>query len=139
MAQPKVLEKIHEDLKQCCFGMAIKCQNALEYQTRNGQLSEYEQSVYVEALFQIMWAHAHMQLQYGLYMNSYNKDTVTFREGDYVCEMINRVINSLDKLEAKCKTYDLEDKLEKLKACLISATEYDGTWEALYTTEERPF
>ncbi len=137
--QSKVLEKIHEDLKLKCFGMAVTCKGYLQQRSLNGPITEDVQSVYVDAMFEILWAHAHMQLQYGLYMNSYNTDTITVKNGDYVFQKIDTVINMLDKLEAKHTGYHVEQRLEELKANLISAIEYDGTWEALYTTEERPF
>ena len=132
--QTEVQEQIFHDLKSSCFAVAYSCLQVLE----DEKVSDKALKVLAKAMFDLLWAESTMSLRYG--MNFKQPEYLKVEESDsHIYPKIDRAINSLDKLEAKDKNHVVEWRLEELKANFISMMEYDGTWEALYTTEERPF
>ena len=133
----KVIEQLHANLKNSCFKIAIEFKEVLKC----NELSNDAHSVYVDLLVEIFRAYSTMTMCHGLYVHSELVDTISYKTGLLGLEYrrIDYVINSVDKLEGKYKNPLLDKSLEDLKADFISMQEYDGTWEALYTTEEPPF
>tara|TARA_Y100000114_G_scaffold72390_1_gene66339 strand:+ start:1349 stop:1759 length:411 start_codon:yes stop_codon:yes gene_type:complete len=131
--QLEVKEKIYVDLKVSCFNVAYAISTALIRKS----LSHDALTVYVEAMFNLMWAEGSMSLRFGLYHN--RPELLEVKKSDIAFGKIEKSINSLDNLEAKYKDSIIESGLDDLKANFISMQEYEGAWEVLYTTEEPPF
>lgn len=132
--QTEVQEQIFHDLKSSCFAVAHSCLQVLQDQ----KVSDNALNVLAKAMFDLLWAESMMSLRYGL--NCFKPEYLKVEESDsHIYPKIDNAINSLDKLESKYKSHVVEYRLEQLKSNFISMQEYDGTWEALYSTEERPF
>ena len=138
MAQTKnhnVLEQIFHDLQMSCYSLALELKAVL----RVNKLSDDAHTVYVDALFDLYAIYSTMNLCQGMYVHARTANALEIAAEDDEYKKLDKVINSLDKLEGQYKGPMLERDLERLKTAVISMQEYDGSWEALYTTEEPPF
>ena len=85
-----------------------------------------------------------MNQQSFIYRESYLRQGLNYwldSNNKYNCSCLDSEIKKLMKLEAEVADWEAvpETTFEDLKTAVISMMEYDGSWEALYTTEEPPF